>query len=64
MAIKLKALGLLLGFISLPVLCMLLVNYFGVYMAYFLFGVCMVFCYVLILRTLQDSEEFKKRFSK
>jgi uncharacterized RDD family membrane protein YckC len=64
MTIKLKALGLLLCFLALPISCILLVNYFGQYMAYFLFGLSLLFFYFIILQTLKEKEEFEKRFSK
>lgn len=43
MGIKLRAFGLLLAFLALPVACVALVNYFGQYMAYFLFSLSLFF---------------------
>lgn len=64
MGIKLRAFGLLLAFLALPVACVALVNYFGQYMAYFLFSLSLFFFYFIILQTLKEKEEFEKRFGK
>jgi len=64
MAIKLKALAILLAIIGIPMLCFFLVSYYGVYVAYFLYAMTIVFGYVLILKVLQEKEEFEKRFIK
>lgn len=64
MAIKLKALAILSALIGAPILCFLLVKYFGAYVAYFLFATCIVFCYLFLVKILEEKEEFEKRFIK
>jgi hypothetical protein len=64
MAIKLKALAILSALIGAPIVCFLLVKYFGVYVAYFLFAVSLVLCYMALVKILEEKEEFEKRFIK
>jgi hypothetical protein len=64
MAIKLKALAILSALIGAPIVCFLLVKYFGVYVAYFLFAVSLVLCYLFLVKILEEKEEFEKRFIK
>ena len=64
MGIKLKALAILSALIGAPILCFFLVKYFGVYVAYFLFATCIVLCYLLLVKILEEKEEFENRFIK
>ena len=64
MAIKLKALAILSALIGAPIVCFLLVKYFGVYVAYFLFAVSLMLCYLFLVKILEEKEEFEKRFIK
>jgi hypothetical protein len=64
MTIKLKALAILSALIGAPFLCFFLVKYFGVYVAYFLFAVSLVLCYMALVKILEEKEEFEKRFIK
>ena len=53
MGIKLKALAILSALIGAPILCFFLVKYFGGYVAYFLFAVSLVLCYMALVKILE-----------